>query len=73
MKITGTVTYVDLSGGFWGIKGDDGQQYTPASDLPTAYKQEGMRITAKAKPVQVFSISMWGQHVELSDIKALAS
>ena len=73
MKITGTVTYVNLSGGFWGIKGDDGQQYAPASDLPNEFRVEGMRIVAKAKPVQVFSISMWGQHVELSDIKALAS
>jgi hypothetical protein len=73
MKITGTVTYVQLSGGFWGIKSDDGQQFTPASDLPEKFRVEGLRIEAKAKPVEVFSISMWGQHVELTDIKALAS
>lgn len=72
MHIQGFVTYVNLSGGFWGIQDDKGLQYAPIDPLPAAYQQEGLRVTCKALPADVFSIFMWGtpvsiQHIEKSD------
>ncbi|MDX1907305.1 MAG: hypothetical protein SF053_09750 [Bacteroidia bacterium] len=71
MQITGTITWVNLSGGFWGINGDDGQQYAPTSDLPAALRREGQQVRATVRPAQVFSIMMWGQHVEVQQIEAI--
>lgn len=70
MKITGTVTFVDLAGGFWGILGADGQQYQPTSPLPADLCQEGKKITAKVRPANGMSIFMWGNQVDVQTIQA---
>lgn len=63
--ITGKVTYVNLSGGFWGIQGNDGQKYQP-TNLPNHHKKEGKKVTLKVKEAENgFSIFMWGQMVEI--------
>ncbi|MEM6263851.1 MAG: hypothetical protein AAGI38_15160 [Bacteroidota bacterium] len=69
MHITGKVVFVNLSGGFWGIESDDGTQYKPVEGLPSDYQQEGLRVTATAKPVEGMSIFMWGESVQLRNIK----
>ncbi|MEL6670645.1 MAG: hypothetical protein AAFR61_00490 [Bacteroidota bacterium] len=73
MKVTGTVTYVDISGGFWGIEGDDGQKYQPVDGLPAQYRKEGQRIEAKVSPSQGFSLFMWGRDVKINNIKELSA
>ena len=69
MQITGKVTYVDLSGGFWGIEGEDGQQYNPMDSLPKSYQESGLRVKAEVRPVQAFSIFMWGRNVNIQKIE----
>ncbi|MDX2282704.1 MAG: hypothetical protein NW241_01020 [Bacteroidia bacterium] len=69
MEITGTVTYVPLSGGFWGIEGADGQKYTPSPALPGRFCAEGLRIKARVQPVMEFNIFMWGQTVSVEHIE----
>ncbi|MEM7372150.1 MAG: hypothetical protein AAF587_26265 [Bacteroidota bacterium] len=71
MKITGTITYVDLSGGFWGIEGDDGQKYTPNEHLPETFQQEGLKVKAEVTPANGFGIFMWGQQVNVIKIEQL--
>ena len=71
MNITGKLTYVNLSGGCWGIEGDDGQKYHPVDGIPEAYKKEGKRVKVKLSPVQSFGIFMWGQDVNLETIDQL--
>ena len=71
MKIEGTIRYINLSGGFWGIEGDNGQKYAPVSDLPNRFQKEGLRIKAQVQPAQVFSIMMWGQHVEVKNLEKI--
>lgn len=71
MHITGKVTHINLSGGFWGIEGDDGKQYQPTKPLPNHLQKEGLRIRAKAKANMGFSVFMWGQQVDLTDIQTL--
>ena len=71
MQIQGTIRYIDLSGGFWGIEGDNGQKYAPVSDLPGTFQKEGLRVKAQVSPAQVFSIMMWGQHVEVNKLEKI--
>lgn len=68
VSAVGTVRYVDLEGGFYGIETDAGVQYLP-QDLPDAYQQDGMRVRFRARILdEVMTVQMWGQPVRLLDI-----
>jgi hypothetical protein len=71
MKIHGTVRHINLSGGFWGIEADNGQKYAPVGELPEALQEDGLRVKAEVSPVQVFSIMMWGEQVQIDHIDKL--
>lgn len=71
MQITGTVVHVDLSGGFWGIEGDNGEKYQPTSSLPDKFRQEGLKVKAEIKPSDSFTIFMWGKSVDVKRIEKL--
>ena len=59
IEITGTVTYVDLEGGFYGIVADDGTRYLPL-DLPEAFAQDGLAVTAEVIVKEdVATIQQW--------------
>ncbi len=65
----GTVTYVDLEGGFYGIVADDGSQYLPAN-LPEEFAVDGKRVRFTAEVRQdVVTIQMWGIPVEILTIE----
>jgi hypothetical protein len=63
--VRGTVTYVTLEGGFWGILGDDGQRYRPVSGLPPQWQKEGKKGVFTVQEVSDISIFMWGQAVRV--------
>lgn len=69
MQITGTITYVELSGGFWGIEGEDGQKYTPSENLSETFQKEGLKVKAEVEPANGFGIFMWGQQVNVLSIE----
>ena len=71
MKITGTLVYQDLEGGFWGIVGDDKMQYEPVGELPKAIQVDKSRVEAELEPADVISFKMWGQPVYIRSIKRL--
>ena len=65
----GTVTFVDLEGGFYGIIGDDGTQYYPLQ-LDEQYKTDGLRVAFAYEPVKdIATIQMWGDPVSLNFIE----
>jgi len=66
----GTVTYVDLEGGFYGIATDDGRNYLPA-DLPAEYRQDGLRVQFSADVQDGAGIHMWGTPVEIRSIEVI--
>ena len=70
-ETTGTITYLGIEGGFYGIVTDDGQHYDPI-DLPDEFKQDGLRIrfTAQERRDQA-SFHMWGVIVEIKYIEKL--
>ncbi|MDN7011724.1 DUF333 domain-containing protein [Methanoculleus sp. FWC-SCC3] len=66
----GTVTYVDLEGGFYGIVTDDGERYLPA-DLPAEYRQDGLRVAFVVDIMnETATIQQWGTPVEVVEIAA---
>lgn len=67
----GTVTYVGLEGGFYGIKGDDGKQYDPVQ-LDEQFRKDGLRVAFEFEPVKGgSSIHMWGEVVNLTFIEQI--
>ena len=68
MKATGQVVYNEMSGGFWGIEGDDGKKYCPL-ELPEAYQEAGLRVEVEMERAQVMSVRMWGINVKIVEIK----
>ncbi|MFA7199380.1 MAG: DUF333 domain-containing protein [Methanoculleus sp.] len=62
---TGTVTYVDLEGGFFGIVADDGSHYLPFG-LDERYRVDGMRLTFVGEVKEgVMTIQQWGTPIEI--------
>ena len=70
-KITGTVVFQDIEGGFWGIVSDDKMQYEPVGELPKAIQQENSRVEAEIEPADVLSFRMWGQPVYVRSIQRI--
>lgn len=68
---TGTIIFVDLVGGFYGIIGDDGERYRPIN-LPREFEIDGLRVRFQAKiRDDLADIYMWGTRVEILGIEKL--
>ncbi|NYT05504.1 MAG: META domain-containing protein [Methanomicrobiales archaeon] len=59
---TGTVIFLDLEGGFYGIAGDDGNNYLPLN-LDPAFARDGMRVRFSYREEDVATIQQWGTPV----------
>jgi len=71
IETTGTIKHQGLEGGFWGIVGDDGQNYDP-QNLAPEFQKEDLRVSfeAETRP-DAASFHMWGTIVEIKSIKKL--
>lgn len=71
-KISGTVTYINLATGFWGIMGEDGQEWRPIN-MPEQLKLEGRKVEIKAIGVdEGASIFMWGTPIRILSFHTLS-
>lgn len=68
-KINGKIVYLDLSGGFYGIEGNNGEKLNPVDGLPKTFQKPGLQVEVSYKSSDTFSIHMWGQNVNIVDIK----
>jgi hypothetical protein len=69
--ITGTVLYITIEGGFYGLVADDGEKYDPIN-LPEEYKQNGLRVKFQVERKKgMASIHMWGIIAEIVKIEKL--
>lgn len=67
----GTIKYIDLEGGFYGIVGDNGERYE-VHNLSKEFQIDGLRVYFEAKiQTDVMCIHMWGTLIELSKIERL--
>ncbi|RMF57599.1 MAG: hypothetical protein D6748_10825 [Calditrichaeota bacterium] len=65
----GTVIYIQLEGGFYGIETTDGQKYLPLN-LPKEFRSNGLKVKFIGKPCEdVDMIYMWGIPVEIEKIQ----
>lgn len=65
----GTVKYIDLEGGFYGIIDSQGQKYN-AANLPDAFKEDGLAVRFKTEELKgMISYRMWGKLVKITDIE----
>ncbi|BCR05857.1 hypothetical protein DESUT3_29260 [Desulfuromonas versatilis] len=68
MEFAGTVVFVPLEGGFYGILDDSGKRFDP-HNLPEQMRQDGLRVQVKARPVTgAVGFHMWGTIVEILEI-----
>lgn len=67
----GTVRYIELEGGFYGIVADDDARYLPDS-LDESYREDGLRVRFRAEIREdVMTAQMWGTPVTLIEIMRL--
>ena len=68
---TGTVKYISLEGGFYGITTDDNKNLGPLN-LSKEFQVDGKRIYFKyVEKKEMASFHMWGIIVEIIEIKEL--
>jgi hypothetical protein len=68
---TGTVKFINIEGGFYGIIGDNGEHYDPIN-LSQDFQFDGLRVRFEAKiRNDLFSIHMWGTLIEILKIEKL--
>lgn len=67
----GTVRWLDLEGGFWGIVADDSTRYDPGA-LDERFQKDGLRVRFDARKAEnQMSIRQWGTLVTIVRIDSL--
>ena len=68
-RLTGTIEYLDLEGGLFVIRAEDGVQYNPLN-LPADFRVDGLAVEADARRRDdVATIGMVGPVLELLRIR----
>ena len=69
IRITGTVVFVPVEGGFFGILAEDGRRYDPR-DLPERMRRDGLKVKVEARPMTgAIGYHMWGTAIEIVHIE----
>ena len=66
---SGTITYIDLEGGFFGIVTDTGEQYLPLY-LAEELKVNGTEVTFTGVTEDAITMQMWGTPIRITGISA---
>ena len=74
---TGTITFCDFEGGFYGIISDDfhdGENKFDPINLPSEFWEDGLRVKFKALVAfGQYSYHMWGTIIRILEIEKLDS
>lgn len=71
VMLQGTVRYMNLEGGFWGIIADNGQKILP-KNLPQEYRKDGLRLSFTAQEITgMMTIQQWGTLSSLSEMTVI--
>jgi hypothetical protein len=65
---TGTVVFLSLEGGFYGIVDDHDRHWDP-SNLPEQFKVDSLRVRFEGIVTDRPTFHMWGRTVELTSVK----
>lgn len=70
-RIKGKVVYQDLSGGFWGIVDEKGNEWRPVK-MPEQLKYKGKEVEVVVQEVEEgASIFMWGTPVKIVSFQTM--
>ena len=68
LMLQGTIKYLPMEGGFYGIIAKDGKKLLPMN-LKAEYKQDGAVIKFSGKPIKdIVTIQQWGTPFKVSEI-----
>jgi len=71
ITMTGTITYIDLEGGFYGFVSGNGDRYFPIN-LDQQYRVNNTKVRIKGKIREnVMTTIMWGTPLEILKIQGL--
>lgn len=70
MKINGTVVYIPVEGGAYGIVDHSGRKFLPLN-MPNQLKKDGASVVCKASPADVETTMMWGEPVYIDSFETL--
>jgi len=73
---TGTIVFIDIEGGFYGIVSDEFYYGTKTFDpinLPSEFMEDGLRVKFKAILWYDYGFHMWGRPVVILEIERLDS
>ena len=71
MQLTGTVTYQDFEGGFYGFIAEDGKKYT-LNNLAMEHRRNGLVIHITAEPIHdMATTTQFGELLNVHDIKVM--
>ena len=66
---SGTVVYIDLEGGFYGIISSDGAEYLPLN-LPVEYQENGISVVFEGVIREdMYTIQQWGTPLDITAIQ----
>jgi len=69
IEASGTVRFIELEGGFYGIVDDDGNKYDP-TNLRDEFQEDGLRVKFSFKILtDTVSTHMWGTLIEVTEIE----
>jgi uncharacterized protein DUF3221 len=69
MEIDGVIRYYELEGGFYAIRGEDGETYNPIN-LPEEFRQDGLPVRVSVRPRDdMVGIHQTGPLVEIVEIR----
>lgn len=72
MKITGTVAWIEMGSGTWGLQGDDGQTYelygSKAEDSASKLEGKTVSVTGKIRD-DVMTMAMIGPVLEVESFE----
>lgn len=71
VRAEGTIVWVQLEGGFWGIEAGDGKEYEPIN-LPKEFMVHGLKVAFTGQVMEDWaSIYQWGAVLEVSTIQRI--
>ena len=71
MKIKGKVKFQQIGPGFWGIVGQDGQNWRPVN-MPEQLKKEDAQVVVQATEMKnQASLFMWGTAIKITGFQTL--
>lgn len=70
-SVIGKASYQNIGPGFWGIIGNNGEEYRPVN-MPNQLKYDGREVSVKVVPVlEDMSVMMWGEAVRIVAFETL--